>query len=47
MTPVKLGPLQDESVTAGDNAPRPVELNPDSAAAQAAADSIPPVETQP
>jgi penicillin-binding protein 2 len=39
--PVKLGVLMDESVTSMDNAPRPVELNPDSAAAQAAAaDSI-------
>jgi penicillin-binding protein 2 len=40
--PVKLGALQDEAVTAGDAAPRPLELNPDSAAAQAAAvDTLP------
>jgi penicillin-binding protein 2 len=39
--PVKLGALMDESATALDNAPRPIELNPDSAAAQAeAADSF-------
>lgn len=38
--PVKLGVLMDESVTSLDT-PRPIELNPDSAAAQAAAaDSI-------
>jgi penicillin-binding protein 2 len=38
--PVKLGVLMDESVTAVDRALRPVELHPDSAAAQAeAADS--------
>jgi len=35
ITPLKLGVLQDES--AGDNAARAVDLNPDSAAAQAAA----------
>jgi penicillin-binding protein 2 len=34
--PVKLGVLQDESVSPQDIAPRPVELNPDSAAARAA-----------
>jgi penicillin-binding protein 2 len=39
--PVKLGALQDESVGSADTAPRPVELNPDSAAARAAAtDSV-------
>jgi hypothetical protein len=39
--PVKLGVLMDESVSPRDNAPRPIELNPDSAAAQAeAADSF-------
>jgi penicillin-binding protein 2 len=39
--PVKLGVLMDESVSSRDNAPRPIELNPDSAAAQAeAADSF-------
>jgi hypothetical protein len=44
--PVKLGVLMDESVTALDNAPRPIELNPDSAAAQAeAADSFSRTET--
>jgi penicillin-binding protein 2 len=38
--PVKLGALLDESVAAQDHTPRPIELNPDSAAAQAvAADS--------
>ena len=35
--PVKLGVLHDESVTGVDNSPRPIELNPDSAAAEAAA----------
>jgi penicillin-binding protein 2 len=35
--PVKLGGLLDESTTGADNTPPPVELNPDSAAAQAAA----------
>jgi penicillin-binding protein 2 len=35
--PVKIGVLMDESVGSQDPAPRPVELNPDSAAAQAAA----------
>ena len=43
-TPVKLGALQDESVTSADNAVRPIELDPDSAAARTAApDSIPQV----
>jgi len=43
-TPVKLGALQDESVTSADNAARPIELDPDSAAARTAApDSIPQV----
>lgn len=37
--PVKLGVLLDESTIAEDNAPRPIELDPDSAAARAAADS--------
>jgi penicillin-binding protein 2 len=32
--PVKLEGLQDESVSPADNAPRPIELNPDSAAAR-------------
>jgi len=46
--PVKLGVLHDESVMTGDNAPRPLELNPDSAAAQAAAiDSAPTVTPEP
>ena len=36
--PVKLGVLQDESVGGQDVVPRPVELSPDSTAAQAAAD---------
>ncbi|HZN98112.1 MAG TPA: penicillin-binding protein 2 [Gemmatimonadales bacterium] len=36
--PVKLGVLQDESVSGHDVVPRPVELSPDSVAAQAAAD---------
>ena len=46
--PVKLGALQDESVSSQDNAPRPIELNPDSAAAQSsAADSAPPAGTEP
>jgi penicillin-binding protein 2 len=35
--PVKLGVLLDESVSSQDMAPRPIELDPDSAAAQAAA----------
>jgi penicillin-binding protein 2 len=35
--PIKLGVLQDESVAGQDATPRPLELNPDSAAAQAAA----------
>ncbi len=38
--PVKLGVLLDESLTSRDTAPRPLELDPDSAAARAAADSI-------
>jgi hypothetical protein len=38
--PVKLGVLLDESLTARDTAPRPLELNPDSAAVRAAADSV-------
>ena len=38
--PVKLGVLLDESLTARDTAPRPLELDPDSAAARAATDSI-------
>jgi hypothetical protein len=43
-TPVKLGALQDESVTSADNAARPIELDPDSAAARTTApDSIPQV----
>jgi penicillin-binding protein 2 len=46
--PVKLGVLLDESTNGPDNAPRPVELNPDSAAAQAAAaDSSPVPEPEP
>jgi penicillin-binding protein 2 len=46
--PVKLGALQDESVSTQDNAPRPIELNPDSAAVRAsAADSAPPAGTEP
>ena len=36
--PVKLGVLQDESVSGQDVVPRPVELSPDSVAAQSAAD---------
>jgi penicillin-binding protein 2 len=43
--PVKLGVLLDETVGAQDSAPRPIELDPDSAAAaQAAADSARQVE---
>jgi penicillin-binding protein 2 len=38
--PVNMGVLLDESLTPRDNAPRPIELDPDSAAARAAADSI-------
>ncbi|HEY8195594.1 MAG TPA: penicillin-binding protein 2 [Gemmatimonadales bacterium] len=38
--PVKLGVLLDESLTSGDAAPRPLELDPDSAAARAATDSL-------
>jgi hypothetical protein len=46
--PVKLGVLLDESTNTPDNAPRPVELDPDSAAAQAAAiDSAPAPEPEP
>jgi penicillin-binding protein 2 len=46
--PVKLGALLDESANAPDNAPRPIELDPDSAAAQAAAvDSAPAPEPEP
>jgi penicillin-binding protein 2 len=46
--PVKLGNLQDESVSPADNALRPIELNPDSAAARAASgDSVVPVPTEP
>jgi penicillin-binding protein 2 len=46
--PVKLGLLQDESVSSPDNALRPVELDPDSAAARAARpDSVPEAETEP
>jgi penicillin-binding protein 2 len=46
--PVKLGVLLDEAATAQDNAPRPIELDPDSAAAQAAAaDSSPGTEPEP
>jgi penicillin-binding protein 2 len=37
--PVKVGVLQDESVSPGDNTPHPLELDPDSAIAQPAADS--------
>jgi len=37
---VKLGVLLDESLTSRDTAPRPLELDPDSAAARAATDSI-------
>jgi penicillin-binding protein 2 len=46
--PVKLGVLQDESVGGQEAAPRPLERNPDSVAAQAAAgDSVAGVGTQP
>jgi penicillin-binding protein 2 len=46
--PVKLGALQDESVSSPDNATRPVELDPDSAAARAAqADSARDPGTEP
>jgi penicillin-binding protein 2 len=46
--PVKLGVLQDEAVSSPDNAPRPVELDPDSAAArQADADSLRDAGTEP
>jgi penicillin-binding protein 2 len=39
--PMKLGVLMDETVTSQDSAPRPLELNPDSAAAaQTTADSL-------
>ena len=38
--PVKLGVLLDESLTSRDTAPRPLELDPDSAAARAATDSV-------
>ena len=38
--PVRLGVLLDESLTSRDTAPRPLELDPDSAAVRAAADSI-------
>ena len=38
--PVKLGVLMDEALTSRDTAPRPLELDPDSAAARAEADSI-------
>ncbi len=38
--PIKLGVLLDESLTARDTAPRPLELDPDSAAARAEADSV-------
>jgi len=38
--PVKLGVLIDEALTSRDTAPRPLELDPDSAAARAEADSI-------
>lgn len=38
--PVKLGALLDESLTSRDTAPRPLELDPDSAAVRAAADSV-------
>lgn len=38
--PVKLGVLLDESLTSRDTAPRPLELDPDSAAVRAAADSV-------
>jgi penicillin-binding protein 2 len=37
--PIDLGVLLDESLNPNDNAPRPIELDPDSAAARAAADS--------
>jgi penicillin-binding protein 2 len=37
--PVKVGVLQDESVSPGDNTPHTLELNPDSATAQPTADS--------
>ena len=46
--PVRLGALHDESVGSADNAPRPIELDPDSAAAHAAAgDSARHPEVQP
>lgn len=46
--PVKLGVLQDESVSGQEATPRPVEPNPDSVAVQAAAgDSVAGVGTQP
>jgi penicillin-binding protein 2 len=38
--PVKIGLLIDESLTSRDTAPRPLELDPDSAAVRAAADSV-------
>jgi len=44
--PIKLGVLLDESLTSRDTAPRPLELDPDSAAARAAADSIRHLEGQ-
>jgi hypothetical protein len=37
--PVQMGVLLDEATSAQDNAPRPIELDPDSAAARAAEDS--------
>jgi penicillin-binding protein 2 len=46
--PVKLEGLQDESVSPADNAPRPIELNPDSAAARAETpDSAQQLEVEP
>lgn len=45
--PVKLGLLQDESVAPGDNTPRPVELNPDSAAAPATPAEVTPEAEMP
>jgi penicillin-binding protein 2 len=46
-TPVKMGVLLDEALTSQrDTAPRPLELNPDSAAARAAEDSIRRAEIQ-
>jgi hypothetical protein len=47
MTPVKIGILMDEALTSQrDTAPRPLELNPDSAAARAVEDSVRRAEIQ-